>query len=366
MDKELQQIFNLLNIEQIPNERNYWLIRTESGKFYYDFLQNNYVAIGWDEFSDIDTFRNTEEKKLKEQIAKICKDEKKPGYIYNQIRRFMFDIKKGDMILIPSENSTQIAFGIVSDSFYVRDVNNSINNPKIPKCNFKKCIKVEWKSKIFKEKFDPYLRMLLFTHTTITDINNYKGYINRLLYSNYILDDMIHITFNVTTKKNINAIELVNFLNLVSKESIDVFNQVTGSNFSKDTIDVKLNVQSPGPIEFIGYAAGGMLAISIVNAFLFGIKLDFEICNKVKFKIDNEGLITYIFKFVQEKNSNNQALMKLQHDFEISKEKLKIQESEKLLHSPQIIEENNNNSVNETDSNEDYIQISFDTEDNSN
>lgn len=365
MDKELQQIFNLLNIEQIPNERNYWLIRTESGKFYYDFLQNNYVAIGWDEFSDIDTFRNTEEKKLKEQITSIYKNEKRPGYIYNQIRRFMFDIKKGDMILIPSENSTQIAFGIVTDSFYVRNVNNTINNPKIPKCNFKKCIKVEWKSKIFKEKFDPYLRMLMFTHTTITDINDYKGYINRLLYSNYILDDMIHITFNVTTKNNINAVELVNFLNLVSRESIDVFNQVTGSNFPKDTIDIKLNVQSPGPIEFIGNAVGGILVVAIVNAFLFGINIDLELFKVVKFKMNNEGLITYILKFVQEKNSNNQILVKYKNDFKLSKEKLKIKESEKLLHSPKIIEENNN-SINETDSNEDYIQISFDAEDNSN
>ena len=58
MDKELQQILNILNIEQIPKERNYWLIRTESGKFYFDFLENNYVSIGWDEFSDINIFKS--------------------------------------------------------------------------------------------------------------------------------------------------------------------------------------------------------------------------------------------------------------------------------------------------------------------
>ena len=55
MEKELQQILSILNIEQIPKERNYWLIRTESGKFYFDFLENNYVSIGWDEFSDFNT-----------------------------------------------------------------------------------------------------------------------------------------------------------------------------------------------------------------------------------------------------------------------------------------------------------------------
>ena len=244
----------------------------------------------------------------------------------------MFDIKIGDMILIPSENSSQIAFGIVQETFFIRDTNNNnITNLKNPKCNFKKCIKVKWKSKIFKDRFDPYLKMLLFTHTTITNVNDYKGYINRLLYSNYILDDTIHVTFNITTKSNINAVELLNFLNLISEESIDVFNQVTGSNFKKDTVDVKLNVQSPGPVEFIGYALGGILAICIINAFLFGIKMDVELFKIVKFKIDNKGLISYILKFIQEKNSNNQAIAKLQNDLKISKEKLKIHQSEKLL-----------------------------------
>ena len=81
MDTELQQILSILNIEQIPKERNYWLIRTESGRFYFDFLENNYVSIGWDEFSDINTFKSNEEKKLKEHISSVYKNEKRPGYI---------------------------------------------------------------------------------------------------------------------------------------------------------------------------------------------------------------------------------------------------------------------------------------------
>lgn len=357
MDKEMQQIFKLLNIEEIPEQRNYWLIRTESGKFYFDFLENNYVAIGWDEFSDINTFKTLEEDKIKDKISNIYKNEKRPGYIYNQIKRFMFEIKKGDMILIPSENSTQIAFGLVTESFFVRDCYKDMHASKNAKCNFKKCIKVDWKAKIYKEKFDPYLRMLMFTHITITNINDYKSYINRLLYSNYILDNMVHVTFNVTSTNNINAIELLNFLNLISKESIDVFNQITGASLEKNTIDLKLNVQSPGPIEFIGWATGAILAVSAINAFLFGIKLDIELFNAVKFKLDNEGLISYILKFIQEGNSNNQALTKLKNDFEISKKQLKIQQPEKLLYAPKT-ERKQSNSIKEKEL--DCEQISFD------
>lgn len=360
MDYEVQQAFKLLNIEEIPKNRKYWLIRTESGKYYFDFLQNNYVSIGWDEFSNSIDFSNLDEKVLKEQIANTYKNEKRPGYIYNQIKRFMFEIKKGDMILIPSENSTQIAFGIVCSDFFTREVSNNIINPQIPKCNFKKCIKVEWKSKIFKEKFDPYLKMLMFTHTTITDIDDYKGYINRILYSNYILDNTVHVTFNVTSTNNINAIELLNFLNLISRDSIDIFNQVTGASFEKNTIDLKLNVQSPGPIEFIGYATGAILALSAINSFLFGIKLDLELFKVIKFNVDTPGLISHIFKFFQEANNNNQSLTKLKNDFDINKKQLRIQQSEQLLYAPKF-EKNNADSIKKIEPA--YEQISLDNQD---
>ena len=35
----------------IVEERNYWLVRTNSGRHYQDFTTNSYIAIGWDYIS---------------------------------------------------------------------------------------------------------------------------------------------------------------------------------------------------------------------------------------------------------------------------------------------------------------------------
>lgn len=64
---------DLINEFKIPirdKNQKIWLLRTESGRFYRDFTQNNYVALGWDRvpFSVIGD-KNTTEKEKKEKIS---------------------------------------------------------------------------------------------------------------------------------------------------------------------------------------------------------------------------------------------------------------------------------------------------------
>lgn len=331
MDNDLLSIYSFLRVKQIPSERNYWLIRTDSGKFFTDFITNNYVAIGWDEFSSKEYFSNHDEKKAKEQISKTYPNEQRPGYIYNQIKRFIFDIKKDDMILIPSENSSCIAFGTVIEEFYIRPEQQNIFNTHYNKCKFRKSIRVKWESMIPKEKLDPYFKMLLFTHTTISNVNDYKHFINRLLYSAYILDDITHVTFNITTNQNINVSDLLKFLTLVSQDSIDVFNQITGENLDKNSIQLKINVQSPGPVEFIGYATGGIIIICAVCALLFGIKLDISFLKALHLNVNTPGLLTHILEFIKEFHSNNQETQKLKNQLLLSKKQLKLKIPEEMI-----------------------------------
>ncbi len=370
MNEDLLKIYDLLEVKQIPSDRNYWLIRTESGKFFEDFIENNYVAIGWDEFSSKDYFLTEKEQNIKDKISMTYPNEKRPGYIYNQIKRFIFDIKKGDMILIPSENSVQIAFGIVTDDFFVRLESKNINNVKNPKCIFKKCISVQWESILFKEKFDPYLKMLLFTHTTISNVNDYKEQINRILYSKYMLDNIVHVTFNVTTTEDIGALKLLQFLNLISHDSINLFNDLTGENLDINSVNLKLSVQSPGPIEFIGYATGGILVACAVCALLFGIKINLHLLGIIKFNVDTPGLATHALKFLKEFLSDKKEIMKIKNELECSKDFLKLSSSENITqHTNETInntlQENSNIQLEEqieniTEKESDYQQISFD------
>ncbi len=319
---ELAEFCKIFNITQIPEGRNYWLIRTSSGTYFNDFYNNNYVAIAWDEFSDINQMKNEKEDSVKEKIAQTYKDEKRPGYIYNQIRRFMFEIKEGDMVLIPDENSTNIAFGIVTKEFYVKENNiNNNSNPLI--CNFKKRININWIKIICKDNFEPYLRMLMFAHTTVSDVNDYRDYINRALFPIYICDNKIHLTYAVQTTDDISLMDFSGFLNTISN-SISLFDNIVGTNYKSSKIDIKTTVNSPGVIEFIGICFGSGLALTCLNSFLFGGKMEVDLLKLGKFSSEHSGIFGTILKFQQEKNKQETKLKALKNQFDIQKRALKI------------------------------------------
>ena len=57
-----------VGIPIIPDERKYWLVRTKSGIYFNDFYLNNYIAIGWDEISDISLMTEQKRELLVDKI----------------------------------------------------------------------------------------------------------------------------------------------------------------------------------------------------------------------------------------------------------------------------------------------------------
>lgn len=236
----------------------------------------------------------------------------------------MFDLKKGDMVLIPSENSSMIAFGIITEEFYT--VNTSVPTialKKNPKCPFKKRIKIKWIKLLGKESFDPYMRMLMFAHSTVSNINEYKDNINRILYPIYVIGDKIHFTYEIKSEDNISFSAFSNFLNIISS-SLDEFDKITGTISSNANISVKTSLNSPGVVEIIGLIFAGGFALAVINAFLFGGKFDTSILAIGKFSMEAPGLLGTILKFIQEKNKNNAELQKLEKDYKIQQRFLKM------------------------------------------
>jgi len=321
---ELNDFCSIFGITQVPENRNYWLIRTASGSYFNDFYSNNYVAIGWDKFSDSNQIKNVKEDVLKQEIADTYKEEKRPGYVYNQIKRFMFEIKEGDMILIPNENSSDIAFGIVTKEFYVRDTQNILtDNLKSLICTYKKCIDVKWIKVVSKNSFEPHLRMLLFAHTTVSNVNDYKDYINRTLFPIYISNNQIHLTYRVETDEDISFNNFSGFLNVVSN-SLGLFDVVAKTNYQNSKLDIKTTVNSPGVIEFIGYCFGAGLALTCLNSFLFGGKFDVDLLKLGKYSSEHLGIFGTVLKFKEEKNKKEIEMQRLKNEYTIQKNALKL------------------------------------------
>ncbi|USL25099.1 hypothetical protein [Priestia megaterium] len=261
----------ILEIPYVPPERNYWLVRTQSGKYYKSFHANDYIAIAWNEI-DENIIKNTSSKKplSKEKVfetyANLYKqDEKKLKYysrsssrIANAINRFTYGIKTGDIVIIPSVDSAEISFGeVLEDSIYF-EKELPLTQPKERSdekfCPFIKRKKVKWLKTVRRSQLDPKLFALFHSHHTISlaDKEVYGNYIDRTIDSIYIKGDTAHLVLEVTKEQDINALIFANLikesvLSVNSLNSLSNDNEINGHN-----IKIKANVQSPGPVEFFG------------------------------------------------------------------------------------------------------------------
>lgn len=240
---EIKEISESLNIPIIANDRRYWLVRTDSGKLWEQFISEEFVAINWNEFSDINILNECKNNKEKELELKLEIQNKykveQGGRILNQISRFVFDMKIGDIVMIPSENSDIISFGeIISDIYSYEVTDEDIDNER---CDFIKRKNIKWLKSVNKGKLDPLLFKMLQAHQAISNADNYAHEIDRTLELLYVKDDKCYLTLMVTATGDIKGKDLYALQKLVY-DSLDI---------DSDSLSIKINVQSPGPIEFI-------------------------------------------------------------------------------------------------------------------
>lgn len=129
----------LSQVDKVKSDSNYWFVRTDYGRYFNEFFENRYIAIGWD-FLSLFELQNRDEEYVR---AKIIKEEKidnsiggkkKVSTIYNKIGTFL-SLKKDDVVIIPSKNSDELAFGRIVDEHAFEDGNAK---------EFRKRRKVEW------------------------------------------------------------------------------------------------------------------------------------------------------------------------------------------------------------------------------
>lgn len=260
------------------SERKYWFVRTNGGDYYNEYFNEGFIAVGFNWITDPAAIIRAEEdpvykRALQEKIKFEAESEStedkqvKPGLVINQLKRFLIEMSIGDIVLIPSENSQYISFGqIVSDTYL-------INKSELAEdgCPFIKRRSIKWLKTLKKERLDPYLYKAIMSHHVITDVSDSATFINRSLSDMYIQNDKAHITLRVRTNNPIQISDISTLIN--SFEEIAV-----AADFSPEEIkaikeaELKINVQSPGPVEFviaivgIGVVIGVIMAINVYRA----------------------------------------------------------------------------------------------------
>lgn len=248
-------IEQMLNIPTISDKTNFWMIRTKRGFFFDEFLEEKYIAIGWNRVQKamINNEISAEQfNELKTSLKNIY-DESKAGTALNKCIRFCCELKAGDIAVIVGNN--RIAFATVGEYYeeksnlltieYEKEVSRKIEkaNKYIDsfKCPYIKRRKITL-IKVLDENdtVSPYLQSAIAKNWhSLSDLRDYDELILSSCYDAFIYKEKLTVTFRVNKKQDINVLDLTNFV-LCSARLL--------SNDHPETVHVKTALHSPGDV----------------------------------------------------------------------------------------------------------------------
>lgn len=295
MNKEVKLLLKTLKIPIVDEDRNYWLVRTNEGEYFQDFYFDNFIAIGFDAIP-LNKICQDQYLEMKQAIREYYPEYANPDLIVNQLVEFVHHMKKGDIVLLPSLNYAYIVIGeLLDDEMYLLNKVQSMEWAREKRCPYIKRRRVKWYKYIKIEELDVYLHSLLNIEQLVSNINDYASFIDRTLYSFYIKGDKAYSVFQVNKDYNIPALELSSLIyNIVSM--VDKINELSDEEFNlnKKEINVKINVQSSGPIELSGVIET-LVWVTVILIGIFGGEINF--IHLFQFKTD--GLIGAAKKIIE-------------------------------------------------------------------
>lgn len=255
------------SVVEVQQETNYWFIRTDYGRYYDTFVENGFIAIGWNnvtvsELNELDVFRYTIHERLtiSENINTASQGGKsKLTSITNKLVKFV-NLKENDVVIIPNQNSGQYAFGVIQGSAPYTDYGNTLN------CEHQKRRRVKWLAKKTMQELDPMFYKMRFTQHSISSIQEYAPYIDAVTHALFKKNNNTHLVLDIRKEGDINVELLTGLMKNIQTFATKInddhrFEELVGQS------SIKINLQSPGKVEFI-YPIGKSITLA---AILLGI-----------------------------------------------------------------------------------------------
>lgn len=329
----LQEIDEIVSqIPVISDEKNYWLIRTQSGDLYDAFRTYGFVAIDHEEItlhrfselkekfkSDIDSIQEQLKNDLIPYQAKDKKQSEKErgaAIAAGQIVKFMLEVKKGDIVIIPSHGSKKVSFGEVQSTIVPELSDSQLEKTE---CFYRKRKNVKWIKDISRDQLDPLLYKGFQAHQAINNWNSYSEYIERTIGNFFITTSGANLVLEVQVNDDINAKELFKMgLNLLDVS--DSFFREHNLPLSTNDIDLKIYLNSPGKIQFKAPDKRTIWLVAVIGVLIIGGGLKIKVKNSFELDLSTDGAVKKLIDY------QNNA-----HDREKKDELLKQADSLKIL-----------------------------------
>lgn len=324
----VEELKKLLNIETISSNRKYWMVRAGvEGVFFNEFYTRKFIGINVPSGDDLDLLKKSNFEELKEIIAKETpKEIKNIGHLATKVYNFFNEIKKGDIIVMPSYRKERIAFGVVEDEKVILDtslqlnesIKASIKDNPIPD----KRMNVRWVKLVRGSNLPGKLLLNLIAPHGLSAINDPDviDLINTSMDSLFIKDEIAYMTFDVKTEGEIDLKDIANYFN-TADEIVDFTNEYFKDD---DKVSLKINLNSPGTINFIGPVEAVLIA-GILLAIL-GCDFEIDLFKIIKFKAKTKGLLPYIRAFFEQRNKKEDRIL----EYKKTITNLEVKEPEKL------------------------------------
>ena len=271
---DLLELFSEISIPEIDANTQFWLIRTNGGRFYKEFVNNGYVALGWNRLTKETVFSKSSMDSLKDEIKKLY-GESRPGNPINKCNRFINEIQKGDYALIPNVGSTEFAICRLGRYYEVDEFDVDFEKEELLKlsdeairCPYLKRREIKVLLTVSSRRLGLKLLKATSSYHGISSLNEYAEEILNCIYNCYIYKDSLNYTINIAKKEKIKMREFSQLMYSVTELMCEVVND-------EDSISVTSNVNSPGKIvitlkNIYGIIKKKALPLLLVYLMLFG------------------------------------------------------------------------------------------------
>lgn len=251
-ENDIISALNEFSIPEVSEEINFWMIRTKKGYFYEEFVKNEFVALGWNAINKNTNISKSSQKVLKEYLARNY-NEKRPQLAINKCNNFIYEMKEGDILLIPNKGTRRITFAIAGEYYeehfneedelsVIAKIDNSESQINMVKCPYSKRRKIKVLKTLCAEDINIHLYMALTNYHGLSNLMDYSKNILDSIYPIYVYNDICALQVGINNKNEIDAYSF----SMLTSGIIGCLQEITGEK----KICTTMNLNSPGKISW--------------------------------------------------------------------------------------------------------------------